>query len=258
MGHERVGALPKSKRWRDVVEAISACEQGDIKDVADVAERTLQNVRLRFLRIHKDRGVQAAFAYLVALAAGHLPDERGLSSPKTNLNEDPSPVRIAKQLGEWVREQSGLKEYAEVASRAGADTIAEWTREQTRQGRLFDKVTSAKDIWASSANAKGFCQIARSFFAHFTERYLRYFLEREASVQITSLTARENFNCRLHEHIQDVSHHAFETSKITQSFAAGWFNNHALTSRPTDQEVEGFLSVAFGKLQEELQRESTK
>lgn len=256
MGHERVGALPKSKRWRAVVEAISACEHGDIKDVAEVAERTLQNVKSRFSRIHKDRGVQAAFAYLVALASEHLPSTRGLCSPKINLNENPSPVSITKQLGEWIIEHGGLKEYAEVAYRAGADTIGEWTRSQTRQGLLFDKATLAENIWSNSANANGFCQIARSFFAHFTERYMRYFLEREASAQLTSIDSREKFNLRLHEHIQDVSQHAFEISKITQSFAAGWFNKHARTHRPSDKEVEGFLAIAFGKIQEELQRES--
>ena len=49
---------------------------------------------------------------------------------------------------------------------------------------------------------------------------------------------------------------AFETSRITQSFAAGWFNRYARERAPTKAELEGFLSVAFGKMREELMREA--
>ncbi len=223
-----------------------------------IAERTLKNVKSRFLRLHKDPGVQAAFGYLIALASEHLPRERGLTSVDIGLDENPSPARLAKQLKEWAVEHSVSIEYSEVASRAGADVIAEWTKSQKEQGLLFGGGSSAQNVWANSANAEGFCQIARSFFANFTERYLRYFLEREASAEFNSLADREAFNRGLHEHITEVSRHAFETARITQSFAAGWFNNHARDARPTDRELEGFLAIAFGKLREEIGRESTE
>jgi hypothetical protein len=98
--------------------------------------------------------------------------------------------------------------------------------------------------------------VARIFFAKFTERYLRYFLEREASAELPSLEAREKFSQQLSAHVDAVSQHAFETSKIAQSFAAGWFNNHARNAHPSEREIEGFLGLSFGKLQEELQREA--
>jgi hypothetical protein len=148
------------------------------------------------------------------------------------------------------------REYAAIASRAGVDTVVEWTRRQNEQGRLFEESRSAAEVWQAASNARSFCEIARFFFSRFTERYLRYFLEREASSAMPSLDAREAFEHNLRAHIQEVSHHAFETSKITQSFAAGWYNNHARDSRPSDSEIQGFLAIAFGKLQEELQREA--
>jgi hypothetical protein len=257
MGHERLGSLPRTKRWRAIVEDISR-SQGYADTVADLADKTLHNVRGRFSNLHRDTGVQAAFAYLVSLSTVNLPRTTGLSSPETGLEGNPSPARIAKNLSDWVRRHALSQEYAEVASRAGADTIADWTKSRSAQGRLFEASDSAINIWSESASAEGFCQVARSFFAHFTERYLRYFLEREASAQLSSLKARESFIKNLHDHIEDVSKHAFETSKITQSFAAGWFNNHARESRPTDAEIRGFLATAFGKLQEEMQREAAE
>jgi len=249
--------LPATPRWRVVVEDILR-SQGDPEQVPELAHRTLENVRTRFSNIYRDTGVQAAFGYLVSLATASLPAATGFSSPQTGLEGNPSPARIAKNLSDWVKVHARSQEYAELASRAGADAIADWTKTRSAQPLLFEGGDSAPNIWAESASAEGFCQVSRSFFARFTERYLRYFLEREASAQLSSLEARERFATSLHEHIQDVSRHAFQTSKITQSFAAGWFNKHARDSRPRDSEIRGFLAVAFAKLQEEIRREGPK
>ena len=258
MGHERVGALPRSQRWRSIVAAIGALPGGTSSDVARLADRTLHNVSGRFRQLHKDKGIQAAFGYLVALATSRLPRSSGVASADTSLENNPSPARIAKDLNDWVKSHAGSREYAEIACRAAADAIAQWTRSHNKQQLLFEDSTSAASVWAQSSTGSGFCEVARSFFAHFTERYLRYFLEREASAELPSIRAREDFSHQLHRHVEDVSQHAFETSKITQSFAAGWFNKHARRSRPSDGEIEGFLALAFGKLHEELRREAGK
>lgn len=257
MGHERLGSLPRTKRWRAVVDDISR-SQGFHDKVADLAKSTLYNVRTRFANLHTDTGIQAAFGYLVSLGTSALPRSTGFTSPETGLEGDPSPARVVKNLSDWVDRHAASKEYAEIATRAGADTIAGWTKSRTAQGILFEGPRSVSDTWSESANAEGFCQVARSFFAHFTKRYLCYFLEREASAQLSSLEARERFDRSLRDHIEDVSRHAFETSRITQSFAAGWFNKHARESRPTDTELRNFLAMAFGKLQEEMQREAAE
>lgn len=258
MGHERVGNLPNSKRWRAIVDTIADFSSVYRSDASQLADNTLRNVSDRFRRLHKDGGVQAAFGYLLSLSTSSLPQGSGVASPNTTLEDNPSPARIAKNLNEWVNLHAMSREYAEVACRAAADTIAQWTRTHSKQQQLFDDSSLAKAVWAQTATGRGFCEVARLFFSHFTERYLRYFLEREASAQLPSVEARKRFNESLHRHVDDVSKHAFETSKITQSFAAGWFNNHALVSRPADRDIEGFLAIAFGKLHEEFERETGK
>ncbi len=101
--------------------------------------------------------------------------------------------------------------------------------------------------------------MSRVFFANFVERYLKYFLEREASAELASIGEREEFGRRLEEQIEFLSHHAFDTAQITQSFAAGWFNKRvAEDRRPNDQEIIGFLAFAFSKLRQELQREAAE
>jgi hypothetical protein len=56
MGHERVGALPKTKPWRKVVKDI-ASYNGDAEQSRRIANQTLENVRDRFESIQRDPNV---------------------------------------------------------------------------------------------------------------------------------------------------------------------------------------------------------
>ena len=257
MGHERVGALPHTKRWRDVVAQLAE-SSGSREDVAAIANATLQNVTAQFRKIHSDDGVVAAFQFLVALTkSASLEGLGGTSfSPEIDLAERPSTLRLIGQLRSWVEAQEGSREYADIATKASADAISLWSAQQSMQASLFTSSVDSQDIWQRADNGAGFCEVSRLFFSRFTERYLNYFLEREASASIASISERDRLASQLRDHIDGVSKFAFETSRITQSFAAGWFNNHARDKYPSKDESRGFLSVAFGKMREELTREA--
>ena len=60
----------------------------------------------------------------------------------------------------------------------------------------------------------------------------------------------------LSKHSMEITEHAFEITKIMQSFAAGWFNKHALDNAPSDDSVSDFLKISFGKMREELRLEA--
>ena len=257
MGHERVGSLPRTARWRNIVADIAGLESGGDATISDIAERTLTNIRTRYNGIYKDSGVHAAFVYLLSLATYRHNRPEARHAVGIDLDENPSYFRIAAQLNAWVSSHIGSSEYGEIARRAGGDAIVRWTQRMSKQDDLFDDPARAQRVWDAASDAEGFCEIARIFFAKFTERYLLYFLEREASAESHSLDSREQFSDQLSIHVDKISRHAYETSKIGQSFAAGWFNNHARYNHPSDKEVEQFLSLSFGKLQEELYREAS-
>ena len=50
MGHERIGLLPKSKKWRDIINLLSDF-QGDPESVKEIAARTLSNVQNKLSNI---------------------------------------------------------------------------------------------------------------------------------------------------------------------------------------------------------------
>ena len=53
MGHERVGFLPKTKRWSDLVSRMGSAYSSDTS-VALVAAQTLQNVHKRYEMLSRD------------------------------------------------------------------------------------------------------------------------------------------------------------------------------------------------------------
>lgn len=253
MGHERLGLLPKTKRWRQIVEAV-ANSADDPSRIAAVSSDTIRGIKSRFLNFGADRTFLAAFKFLIFLAVGARQSDpyRYLHNAGLEIPENPTPLALARAARVWIgREQSNL-EHSELTASATVDAIAAWHRKTERQKDLFDVADNFIDTWKHAGNGAGFCELSRIFFAKFTERYLLYFLDREASAVLPDLKRRDEFNKNLSAHIDDISRHSFETAKITQSFAAGWFNRHARERVPSDEVIYEFLRRALGKLTSEL------
>lgn len=259
MGHERVGHLPKTLRWRELVRRIADFDSS-ATGVSDIAGQTLDNVRSRYESIPQDAGVRAAFEFLVALAiASRSPQPCSeLELVGISIPPNPTPLSIARALHEWVQERRQSPEYAQIAQGAAVDAVGRWfDQHRDTQQPLFEPSDEAFEVWRKVSNGAGFCELARLFFANMTSRYLSYFLDREASTALDNIGRREEFQDQLHGHVDSISQHAFETAKITQSFAAGWFNRYAKDGLPSESEVDHFLETAFGKIRGELLREGS-
>jgi DNA-binding XRE family transcriptional regulator len=162
MGHERLGTLPRTKEWRQLVKAISAVAEGPAATPA-LATATLLQVRRRFEQIPVDAGFRAAFAFIVGLATEEdaLSDRSSLY-PQIDLGSNPSAVRLTSQLRAWVDQHAGSLEYAELSKRAAADVIAFWTGRHARQEEMF---------------AEGFTQRLSSKAPKFANRIREYRLK---------------------------------------------------------------------------------
>lgn len=248
MGHERIGILPKSKRWRAIVSEVATSDLS-ADSASNIARHTLDALRIHFAKLEADPSVRQAFSFLVDLATG---------ASRPSQSDDlarKSPLAIVSDLTNVLKKTSGSLETRELVLRAAADAIATWHRENSvKQSNLFAEDDS-RNSWNALSTGAGFCELSRLYFSRLTERYLNYFLDREASAVLPSISARTAFQTQLHEHIAEVSRHSFETTKIMQSYAAGWFNKHAVYSLPTEAQKNKFLSYALHKLREEFRRE---
>jgi hypothetical protein len=257
MGHERVGILPKTERWNRLVDRMGGVYASEVP-VGALAAQTLQNVRQRYEALFQDDAVKSAFAFLVKFSHACRSEDphEALRASGIPMAERATLLSIVRALKEQIPSHQAATEYGQITIGAAADAIGNWYKQNaSQQMPLFKPSSEFLDSWRPLGDGSGFCELSRLFFGKVTERYLNYFLERAASATCPSLEHRERLQEGIRSHVDAVSQHAFETAKITQSFAAGWFNGHARDKVPDDREIEGFLSVAFGKMRDELRRE---
>jgi hypothetical protein len=251
MGHERIGLLPKSKKWRDIVNLLSDF-QGDPESVKEIAARTLSNVQKKLSELQDDKGFNEAFKFLVA-AAGSFSSAKLLNLESLNiaLPDNPSPISFAIALKRWLPSNT-LSEIGAIAQEAAVDALAGFYRQHMPVSTDLFGTIPAEKCWKEMSTAGGFSELARLFFSNYTNRYLNYFLDREAAHSFGSLTKRLDFS-------EQVNRHAFETAKITQSFAAGWYAKQLKNNKfPSNQSIKEFLRVSSSKLFEEIKREANK
>jgi hypothetical protein len=226
--------------------------------VATITELTLQNTRARYEELSRDAAVDAVFGYLVAFAASYRGRKKsGEGGPAEAVSSERlTPLAVVRELRSRVPGGLGSAEFSQLALSAAADAVGAWSSmHSTGQGSLFDTRAQVDTDWQSLGSGAGFCELARLYFGKLTERYLRYFLDRAAFATLPDTQARSGFLREVESHLDDISKHAFETAKITQSFAAGWFNKHAGAGSLNATTRRHFLSHAFGKLRDELRRE---
>jgi hypothetical protein len=172
MGHERIGYLPKSKKWTSVVEGISTYSSQETY-ASDISKQTLKNVRYKFENIINDSGIKSAFEFLILLTLIPKKDnwQEFLKSKGVILDEKFSLLQIVANAKKYIELNEGSKEYTAIATQSLVDSIVQWTN-KIKQGNLFGPYNSQSEIW----NGAGFCELSRLFFSKFTERYLKYFL----------------------------------------------------------------------------------
>jgi hypothetical protein len=250
--------------WREVVKAIAGLSTKETT-IDQVARRTLENVHLTFQQLKNDPGIYSAFAFLVALSVAGRSERPAFELLRLGVSvpDRPTPLALVKALHTWVdqsassprNERPDSLEYRQLARGAAADAIGQWTERNAQEVLLFELPPDPYSAWRQSSTGAGFCELSRLYFSKLTERYLRYFLEREASAAIPIFRDRDAFQEELRSHVDKISRHAFETAKITQSFSAGWFNKHTRQGFPPRGVIDGFIAHSLGKIQEELLRE---
>ncbi len=265
MGHLRIGALPRSKNWSAIVSAIGRMSGGEIIEgsYAELAEKTLFASQRELRKLPDDIAFLKCFEFLVALSVAGKSENVQQVAKSFGLEIDgiPTKLELSKSLRTWL---SGLDpfyynpEYASLARQATTETIAAWINQHadTPQLNLFPKSEDPYKPWRKASTGAGFCELSRSFFSNFTDRYLKYFLSRTASSQFSTVDDRNQFSNSVRSNVELVTTHAFETSKIVQSFSAGWFNKNASEyNLPAFESIRGFLGYSIEKIREEFRRE---
>src|ERR1700755_2010173 len=112
MGHERIGYLPKSQKWRSIVDEVANfTANGDT--ISQIANQTTKNVISRYENIATDKGVLAAFKFLILLSksAGQENPSDFLARQGVHLPRNFNLLSLSKAIREYINNNTESKEY---------------------------------------------------------------------------------------------------------------------------------------------------
>jgi hypothetical protein len=185
MGHIRLGTLPKTRKWTQVVNLIaSGAEVERIAAAsAEAAEHTLESAS-------KDEGLAHAFWLLAqvpqAARDANFADrlwELGLTLPNTRPTLLEVVGAFSNALDAHARESGKRSDLGEMAQLSAVETLTSLVVRQL-PGLFGATAADVQQAFAKLSTSNGFTLVAREFFSRLTNRALGYFLSRELSKHV--------------------------------------------------------------------------
>lgn len=254
MGHVRLGVLPKSRKWDEVVRLLDENASVDLIAAAagDAADSALS-------RAAHDPGFHKALWLLLQLPiAARGPDfGADLAQLGVNAPADPTLLDLTAAI-------SGAfdQPYDPVAERSDLGEMARLALVESLTGAvsadlpsLFDPEPG--DVRRAVGRLSGgdrFAELSRDFFSRLTYRVLDYFLSRELAnhigpgLRFQTSAERGRFEDAL-------TRHCHEAARIVQEYSGGWYGKTVYHSEGlTPDKATRFARYAFKKMRDELGR----
>src|SRR4051794_4642846 len=249
MGHIRLGRLPRTRKWQQVVALLqSAAEQPEI------AAATLAASKQGLEGAARDPALVQSFWLLtqIPLCARRPDFVDELKKIGVLVTSEPTVMDLVGGLSDavddHVHQTGGRTDLGEMAQMGAAESLSRLLNEKTNS--LFgSRPEDVQHQLSTLGTPKNFSFLAREFFARVTERYLAYFLSRELSIQLGTVAANRQFR-------EALSLHCRQASRIVEQFAADWFSKANYQGGITPKKASGFVGHAMRKLRAELQKGS--
>lgn len=254
MGQIRLGTLPQSKKWRDVVRLLDT--SASLEDLAEAAARASE---LDLLRASDDPNFQFVAQLLVKLPL--LARAPGFQVAMSDLGIEHSALELVTGLlaglnGAISRQsldQGRSSGAGEMAKTALLESLSVQMRD--RLPTLFDPTPQEiRKVLASFAIGQNFAVLARDFFSRLSCRSLDHYLSRELANH-TGPGKRFASDADHTEFERALSQHTFEASRIVEEFAGGWYGKTVWKEQTLSQDkINDFMRYAFKKMRSEIGR----
>lgn len=257
MGHIRLGRLPKTRSWSRVFQALT----GDSVTPQQLAGSIAIAAQKQFSSFERDEAINYCFWVLVRIAtAARGKDFVGdLQQLKLSGRHITSGLDFVQQVGQAIQSELSRRGrrtvFAQMAALSLKEVLSASIIEESKS--LFG--TGVREVQAACraiSTQKRFGELAKEFFAKFIGRSIRYLTDKELSNHVASETALGS-PARVVEFQKTLDHYCFESAKIVEEFAAGWFSKHnwETNNNIPEDAAAGFTSYALNKIQMELREE---
>lgn len=254
MGHIRLGTLPRSKKWREVVDLLAsdapldavaaAAAQASERDLSGASDdprfQFISSLLVRLPLLARGPGFATELEAL-GIGPNALDSVLGLlSGIEIAIDRNAHDLGASSDAGELAK--AALLESLSVQLRDRLPSLFEPTPQEIRSAL------------AGFASGNQFAVLARDFFARLTHRSLDYYLSRELANH-TGAGTRFDTDAERSAFQQALAQHSVEASRIVQEFAGGWYGKTVWQKGSLDQSaIDRFTRYAFKKMRQELGR----
>lgn len=257
MGHTRLGTLPKTRKWREVIACFAANAEVPVIAAATVkaAEDSLQLIK-------NDLGFNEAAWLMSQIAVAGTTDNplEYLQNQGVHVQE-PSVLGLITAVGNAldakIHEHQAITTQAEIAGNALTSAIVKTLEPRMQQKDLFDMGRNeAEDALKKLGTASAFDHLSQEFFSDMTNQSLGFFISKESAAHIGEGQRFATAN-QEQQFTDAVTEHTHECSKVTEGYGGGWFGKHHFQQQEggvTPETVHGFASFGMEKMIGELKR----
>ena len=252
MGHIRLGNLPRTRKWQQVVSLIEGGARAP-----QIANATIAAAEKALELAAKDKGLVETVWLLTQLPLAAQNDNfaHALQSSGLDVSDSPGLMEVIGAFSDAVDKKManncGRTDLGEMAQMAASETMIQIIEPRTQSlfGTTPDDV---KNAFSSIATNRQFGLFARDFFAQLTNKCLDYFVSRAIHDHVGE-GRRFRTLAQQGEFTKALGIHSREASKIVGDFSGGWFSKTNWEKGGISrQDAEGFAHVAMNKIVAEL------
>ena len=254
MGHNRLGRLPRTRKWKEVIQSIS--HDGSVAEIADASLKAVDTglkkisgdigftltltVILKFMEIARSKDLETALM------------EQGFQSPKDGSVFDLIGI-LRQKIDAELNLRGAKSDVSEVAQNSFIEVLFKYLSYDSAV--LFE--TTPGDTYRSlqkASTGNTFKNMMHEFYVAFTQRYLAYYLSRELSLHVNpesrfrNISEHEDFTYQFNQYIN-------QAIRIADDFTPGWFGKAQYEGNLTHDSISRYVYVAFKKIREEFSRQ---
>jgi len=268
VGHTRLGPLPKTKSWNQVVETLTGSRlsgfpvSSSASHVHTIAAQAIRAAKATLALATGDAGVRYTFYLLTQLTlASRRPDWRAALNEYGIVISDQSSLfdltaEVQSAIDRYVGGTSfGPTDLSEMAQQAAGEALSSLLAAETPS--MFGEVgpDDLKNAVRGLSTKKGFGQLGQRFFARFVARFLNFHLSR-ASAAGLGAPRLQNLG-QIGEFNEALTTHCEESARIVRDFCSDWYSKTEYERGIDLANSSRFLAVAVKKLRSELQRQGS-
>ncbi len=252
MGHTRLGRLPKTREWRQVIELL----ENPSAEASAVARVVARAAAKRLDALEADPSLSLCYWLLTRITWHARFDEFAdrLGELGIKVTGADSALSFVANVATVARERVSKMEspgaFSEMAQLAMREVLTDLVSRKAET--LFG--TTAEDLrnaCKSLSTKVQFGDLSRRFFASFLNRALQFFVSKEISnfvgkgKRFRDIAEIQDFNRALNTF-------CYESAKIVEDFSAGWYSKRNWQGEITEEDAQRFVAVAIEKLTTEV------